>query len=373
MDLSAKEIEDRCILFVKSGSHAYGLNTETSDIDYKGITIAPLKYYFTSNNFEQKDKGFEQEDWVKLKELNYGKVDCVIYELQKFISLLETQNPNIIEMLWQDEEDILYTSDSARYLLANREYFLSQKIAMTFSGYARSQVKRMLTHRKWVLKGEVEKPNWSDFGVDVDPLSKSELNAFLEFLSLLLKDKHQYYYQNEELSELIKNIDWKSLLKQYTLPEEDLPIVQQYTRASKEFISLLHASQRYREALREYDCYIDWKTNRNPVRADVEAKCGYDGKNMSHCIRLLKMAYEALTTGKLIVNRKIAGDSEQLLEIKRGEWQYEDIHLLAEQLFIDVNNVVSRGKSVLPKRINKDRLDEVCYTILGNWTRKEIF
>jgi predicted nucleotidyltransferase len=38
--ITRKEIEGGMILFCKSGSHAYGLNTETSDYDYKGICSA---------------------------------------------------------------------------------------------------------------------------------------------------------------------------------------------------------------------------------------------------------------------------------------------------------------------------------------------
>jgi len=45
------------ILFCKSGSHAYGLNTEMSDLDFKGICVAPRKFYTTLETFEQKDKG----------------------------------------------------------------------------------------------------------------------------------------------------------------------------------------------------------------------------------------------------------------------------------------------------------------------------
>ena len=62
MTITRKEIEDGMILFCQSGSHAYGLNTEMSDLDFKGICIAPKRFYTTLETFEQKDKGWDQKD-----------------------------------------------------------------------------------------------------------------------------------------------------------------------------------------------------------------------------------------------------------------------------------------------------------------------
>jgi predicted nucleotidyltransferase len=47
-------VKDRTILLVKHGSHAYGLNIESSDVDVKGVCIEPAPYYFGfSNRFDQ--------------------------------------------------------------------------------------------------------------------------------------------------------------------------------------------------------------------------------------------------------------------------------------------------------------------------------
>lgn len=56
MTITRKEIEENMILFCLSGSRAYGLNTEFSDEDYKGIITAPKRFYVTLEHFEQKDK-----------------------------------------------------------------------------------------------------------------------------------------------------------------------------------------------------------------------------------------------------------------------------------------------------------------------------
>jgi hypothetical protein len=64
-------------------------------------------------------------------------------------------------------------------------------------------------------------------------------------------------------------------------------------------------------------------------RALVE-KHGYDTKNASHLIRLLRMGIEFLTEGVLYVRRQ---DSAELLRIKRGEYSLEKIEKMAEEHF----------------------------------------
>lgn len=58
-------------------------------------------------------------------------------------------------------------------------------------------------------------------------------------------------------------------------------------------------------------------------------KFGYDCKNASHLIRLLRMGIEALLTGEINVARH---DAKQLKEIKYGEWSLEKVKLEAERL-----------------------------------------
>lgn len=65
-------------------------------------------------------------------------------------------------------------------------------------------------------------------------------------------------------------------------------------------------------------------------RKGLVEKYGYDTKNASHLIRLLKMGIEFLTEGNLYVERE---DATQLLSIKRGEWTLEQVKKEAEQLF----------------------------------------
>lgn len=47
-------LESHTIYYARHGSHAYGLNVETSDEDFKGICIPPLEFELGFlHNFEQ--------------------------------------------------------------------------------------------------------------------------------------------------------------------------------------------------------------------------------------------------------------------------------------------------------------------------------
>jgi hypothetical protein len=65
-------------------------------------------------------------------------------------------------------------------------------------------------------------------------------------------------------------------------------------------------------------------------RKKLVDKFGYDTKNASHLIRLLKMGIEFLTEGNLFVERE---DAPQLISIKNGEWTLEQVKRESDKLF----------------------------------------
>ena len=71
---------------------------------------------------------------------------------------------------------------------------------------------------------------------------------------------------------------------------------------------------------KEWSQYWEWKHKRNKVRAELEVAHGYDTKHAMHLVRLMRMAEEILTQGKVIVHRP---DAQDLLRIRHGEFDYE--------------------------------------------------
>jgi hypothetical protein len=123
------------------------------------------------------------------------------------------------------------------------------------------------------------------------------------------------------------------------------------------FLALLDSERKYRAALRYYKQYQEWKKNRNPIRATMEAKFGFDGKHASHLVRLLRMAEEILTQGKVIVCRP---DADELLAIRNGAWKFDDLIQWAADQQEKLDKFYESGASPLPKVPNYNKIDKLC-------------
>jgi uncharacterized protein len=353
-------VERRTIAIGLAGSHGYGLSRPESDLDYRGIFIATKPYYFGFKTIEQLDTGWSTESGI------FSWLDCekdtVIYELKKILSLLSGANPNIIELLWLNEYKFM--TPTGQYLLDRRRMFLTKKVKHTYAGYALAQIKRIESHRKWLLDPPQIEPTREQFGLDRDrPISKDELHAFLDYLYKLIRGKLEYLAEAEELYQLLVNkIDFKGMLKQHPLSDEVLEYTQSFTNSRGDFIKLLQKNQQYQTAMREWKAYQSWKTNRNPTRAGMEQKSGYDLKHAMHCIRLLRSGIEILRSGEVCVDRRIAGDADELKAILNGDFTYSQISHLADESFALLDRVYA--ESTLPELPDFDAIDSLCIELV---------
>jgi hypothetical protein len=222
----------------------------------------------------------------------------------------------------------------------------------------------METHRKWLLNPPEKKPLPSDFGIeDEAPLIKDELNAFLEYLYILIRGRIEFLEEAEQLYKLLTaEIDFKGVLKQYALPDESLEYTQKLTHSRKDFIRLLQKSQSYQIALREWKSYLTWQENRNPARAEMERKSGFDLKHGMHCIRLLRSGLEILKTGEITVDRRVAGDVEDLKAILRGEYSYQEVMQMADDLVAQMDAIYEQ--STLPHRPDLEQINDLCMELV---------
>jgi hypothetical protein len=113
----------RCVM----GSQAYGLETEESDVDRRGIYLAPTELQWSLFGAPEQ---FED-----------NAAQAVYWELQKFLIMALRANPNILECLYSPLVE--KSTPLAEELLGIREGFLSQMIFQTFNGYALSQFKKI--------------------------------------------------------------------------------------------------------------------------------------------------------------------------------------------------------------------------------------
>lgn len=310
------DVDARTIIFVRHGSHAYGLNTPTSDEDFKGVCIKPKQCYL---GFTQR---FEQQEHMGSKT---DGIDRVVYSLDKFAALAADCNPNIIEILHVDDVDVLKQDQFGEELRAIKDDFLSKKAKFTFAGYAHAQLKRIKTHRAWLLDPPKVPPSRKDFGLsETTKVSKSELGAFDAAV------------------------------------EEGLEI-----ELPKDVLTLFTREKQYQASKTHYDQYLNWVKTRNPARAELEAKYGYDTKHGMHLLRLMRMCREIMMTSKVLVKRP---DRDELLAVRQGLRSYDSLVEEAELLEAECDELYKT--STLRKEPDRAKLDETIVDMTERYLRR---
>lgn len=122
-----EKLKDNIVFLVVAGSHAYGLNTEESDLDIRGISMGTPDSILGMESFDI----FENKN-----------TDTVIYSMKRFMELAMKGAPNVLEILFSNPENILYCDKKiGKMLLDNRDMFLSKRIYYSFKGYAKNALK----------------------------------------------------------------------------------------------------------------------------------------------------------------------------------------------------------------------------------------
>jgi predicted nucleotidyltransferase len=125
LDLSA--VPGKPVLVGVGGSHAYGLATVDSDVDYRGCYVAPTREFF---HLRQPVETYDRHD-----------PDCALHEVGKLLRLAAAANPTVLEVFYYSEYAI--RDDIGDLLIENRDLFITGKIRDTHVGYARSQFERL--------------------------------------------------------------------------------------------------------------------------------------------------------------------------------------------------------------------------------------
>jgi predicted nucleotidyltransferase len=109
------------------GSRAFGLATDGSDTDRRGVFRAPTALFWRFEKPPTHVEGPAEEQFS--------------WELERFCALALRANPNILECLHSPLVE--YVDDTGRELLALRRAFLSRKAHETFARYALGQRKKL--------------------------------------------------------------------------------------------------------------------------------------------------------------------------------------------------------------------------------------
>ncbi|WP_217209051.1 DNA polymerase beta superfamily protein [Streptomyces sp. AC550_RSS872] len=120
-------VRDHTIYACVMGSRAFGLATDGSDTDRRGVFLAPTPLFWRFEKPPTHVDGPLEEQFS--------------WELERFCELALRANPNILECLHSPLVE--YVDDTGRELLALREAFLSRQALETFTRYALGQRKKL--------------------------------------------------------------------------------------------------------------------------------------------------------------------------------------------------------------------------------------
>jgi predicted nucleotidyltransferase len=95
-------------------------------------------------------------------------------------------------------------------------------------------------------------------------------------------------------------------------------------------------------------------------RKKLVEKFGYDCKNAGHCIRLLVLGIELLTTGQMQVYRE--KDRQLFIDIKTGKYTLTEVQQMAESLFMEFEQAFN--KSPLPMENDPGKIDKLLIDII---------
>ncbi len=307
-----------------SGSRAYGTDLPESDTDIKGVFYLPKEQFFGLQTIEQlADPGN----------------DRVYYELGRFFSLLAKNNPNLIELLATPAESVLYKHPIMEAI--KPEMFLSKLCFQSFAGYARTQIQKARGLNKKILNPmDKERKSILDFCYVTENQGAVKLISWL--------DRKNF---SQKQCGLVRIDHMRDLYALFYDPSGDMGFsgIQQSEDANEvalssvpkeaQLVAYLHFNRDgYSVYCREYREYWEWVSSRNDARYQNTLNHGkrYDAKNMMHTFRLLDMAEEIGREGIVHVRRP---NRDELLAIRRGEYEYEALLQEAEKKLARIERV----------------------------------
>jgi predicted nucleotidyltransferase len=356
-------IEDHVSLMVLAGSRAYGMDTSTSDVDVRGVVVPPVAVMLGLYNqgFTEADSAntFAEGNGVfeilppDLQEVGRRtKVEGCLTEARKFAGMAMGANPTILDVLFCKDEHVLFRRDHiADFLRSNRDMVLSQKAMHSFTGYAAAQLKKIVSHRQWVTKGDIPRPTRAQFGLPEVALANVDV---LEAIVKLYTSRWHIdlsFIAEKSVRDMLGNT-FRQTLTDIVAPyvKDEPTFVGNVVREDHikrdaatrriglddNLMEVLAKEREYRSAMDEYEQYQQYLRDRSKSRLALESVHGYDTKHAAHLIRLLRMGMEVMTLGEVRVWRE---DAKELLAIRNGERSFESITDEARQLEADIRSL----------------------------------
>ena len=295
------------------------------------------------------------------EQVNDSKNDIVYYEIRRFLELLASNNPTVLELLNISEDCIVYKHPVMDMILENKEKFITKNCRNSFGGYARQQISK--------AQGLNKKMNWEQSQVTrkgpldfcyviegqktiplIDFLKQNEIDQKYCGLSKIphARDMYALFFD----SNLESSIGFRGIVVENSnkIRLSNIPKDMQHT------CLFYYNEDGYSMHCRKFKEYEEWLKNRNTQRyVEIENhQQSIDGKNMMHTRRLLDMAKEIALGQGINVRRP---DAEFLISIRQGKVNLEDLIQHAEDEIKEIDKLYA--ESNLPDNVDKNFVNDL--------------
>lgn len=310
--------EDKVLFRTKFGSYLYGLDTPTSDIDFKTVYMPDIKSLILNKSSIHDS---HRNKWIE------NEIECEdeSMSIHKFLNLANQGQTMSIDMMWAPSNMWVETSDFwDNVIVPNRKKFITSSMN-AFIGYATSQAV------KYSNKG-------------------NRINNLTSFVDTLKE-----YKPHDILGEVLVDIKDKAIVK-FIHPDQTNESVTLMEINGKKFnltVTVKFVVECLEKEIKKYG---------NRAR-EAALNNGADWKAISHAFRTIYEVEELIKTGDIVFPLK---DREKLLNIKLGK--FSNVVDLIDELDDAVNKVkVLVNNSNYPKTPSADT-EEMIYNLYRGMT-----
>jgi hypothetical protein len=141
-----KWLPDNLAYLVIMGSMAYGVNTDTSDMDVYGFAVPPKEIVFPHltgyiPGFGNHPEKFDQWSEHHIRQ-NQKEYDFSVYSIVRYFDLCRENNPNMIDSLFVPDNCVMFQSKVGEIVRENKHAFLHKGAFHKYKGYAYAQIGR---------------------------------------------------------------------------------------------------------------------------------------------------------------------------------------------------------------------------------------
>jgi len=129
----------------------------TDDVDVFSVVVHPRAHYLGLDYFNRVNQSYQ----------THGEsLDIAVFEAVHYISLLAKGNPNVNLYLWLEPHEYFARTEAGELLIDHRDAFISERMFLSFGGYAYAQLKRMTHGERMGYMGEKRKALFAERGYD---------------------------------------------------------------------------------------------------------------------------------------------------------------------------------------------------------------